>query len=277
MINLYQPHLMSIDEVLDETPEIRTLRLSFLNPAIAGEFDFRSGQFGEYSVFGAGECVLSFSSSPTRKECLETTFQAVGKVTRAIWRLNAGDTIGFRGPYGNGFPMEEMKGKNLVLIAGGIGLAPLRSLIWNVLDLREQFNEVTVIYGAQNVPSLVYKRELALWTERDDLKLYQCVDPGGENTGWKGEVCFVPTLVEKVSPSPRNSCAVVSGPPVVVSLTLQLLEQRGFAPGSIYTTLQSRMKCGIGKCGRCNVGPMYVCKDGPVFNLSQLKSLPSEY
>jgi len=276
-MNLYQPHLMRIEEILDEAPDIRTLRLSFLDSTVAGRFDFRAGQFGEYSVFGAGECVLSFASSPTRKEYIETTFQAVGKVTRAIWRMNIGDTIGFRGPYGNGFPVEGMMGKNLVLIAGGMGLAPVRSLIWNALDLRGQFNEISIIYGAQDVPSRVYKHELEQWAERDGLNLYQCVDPGGESHGWKGEICFLPTLVEKVSPSPENSCAVVSGPPIMVSLTLQLLEKLGFAPENIYTTLQSRMKCGIGKCGRCNVGPLYVCKDGPVFNFAQLKSLPPEY
>jgi NAD(P)H-flavin reductase len=276
-MSFYQPHLMRIEEITDETSDIRTLRLLFLDTAVANGFAFKAGQFGEYSVFGAGECALSFASAPTRKGYIEITVQAVGKVTRAIRYLNVGDTMGFRGPYGNGFPIDEMRGKNLVLIAGGIGLAPVRSMIWNALDLRDQFGQLHVFYSARSVPDLMYKRELEQWAARADLNLYRCVDPGGESYDWKGEVCFLPTLVEKVSPSSENSYAVVCGPPMVVSLTLQLLERLGFPSENIYTTLQTRMKCGVGKCGRCNIGPLYVCKDGPVFSFAQLKSLPSEY
>ncbi len=276
-MNLYQPHLMSIEEITDETPDIRTLRLSFQDAVVAESFDFKAGQFGQYSVFGAGECALSFTSSPLRKDAIEATFQTSGKVTGAIRRLNAGDTIGFRGPYGNGFPMEKMQGKNLVVIASGMALAPARSLIRQVLDARDMFKNLCIIYGARSVPERIYRSELQQWSERPDLSLHQCVDPGGESHDWKGDVSFVPTLAAKVSPSPENACAVVCGPPVVVSLTLQLLERLGFSSDALYTTLQNRMKCGIGKCGRCNVGPMYVCKDGPVFSYAQLKSLPPEY
>jgi len=191
--------------------------------------------------------------------------------------LNVGDTMGFRGPYGNHFPLDEMKGKSIVFIAGGIGLAPVRCVIWNTLDLREQFKDVTIIYGARSVGDLVYKRELEEWAKRSDVRLHQCVDPGGETPVWKGDICFVPALVEKVSPSPKDAYAVVCGPPIVITLTLPLLEKMGFAPESIYTTLENRMKCGVGKCGRCNVGPVYVCKDGPVFTSAQLKTLPPEY
>ena len=170
-----------------------------------------------------------------------------------------------------------MKGKNVVFIAGGIGLAPVRCVIWNVLDLRDQFKDVTIIYGARSVSDLVYKSELEEWANRSDIRLYQCVDPGGETPDWKGEVCFVPTLVEKTAPSAKDSFAVVCGPPIVISLSLPLLEKMGFDPNCIYTTLENRMKCGLGKCGRCNVGSVYVCKDGPVFTATQLKALPPEY
>jgi sulfhydrogenase subunit gamma (sulfur reductase) len=276
-MNLYQPHLMRIEEMIEETSDTRTLRLSFENPEIARTFDFKAGQFGEYSVFGAGECTFCIASSPTRKGYIEASFKVVGKVTRAMRRLNVGDTMGFRGPYGNHFPLDEMKGKNVVFIAGGIGLAPVRCVIWNTLDLRDQFKEVTIIYGARSVADLVYKRELEEWAGRADVRLHQCVDPGGETPDWKGEVCFVPALVEKVAPSPQDAFAVVCGPPIVIMLTLPLLEKMGFTPERIYTTLENRMKCGLGKCGRCNVGSVYVCKDGPVFTSAQMKTLPPEY
>jgi len=276
-MNLYQPHLMRIEQIVEETVDTRTLKLAFEDAAVAGQFDFKAGQFGEYSVFGAGECTFCIASPPTRKGYIEASFKAVGKVTRAMRRLNVGDTMGFRGPYGNHFPLDEMKGKNVVFIAGGIGLAPVRCVIWNTLDLRDQFKDVTIIYGARSVADLVYKRELEEWASRPDVKLYQCVDPGGQDAEWKGEVCFVPALVEKVAPLPRDSYAVVCGPPIVITLTLPLLEKMGFTPDRIYTTLENRMKCGLGKCGRCNVGPVYVCKDGPVFTSAQLKTLPAEY
>ncbi len=276
-MNLYQPHLMRIEEMVDETIDTRTLKLSFENAGEAGTFDFKAGQFGEYSVFGAGECTFCISSPPTRKGYIEASFKVVGKVTRAMRRLNVGDTMGFRGPYGNHFPLDQMKGGNVVFIAGGIGLAPVRCAIWNTLDLRHLFRDVTIIYGARSVGDLVYKRELEEWSARSDLRLYQCVDPGGETPEWKGEVGFVPSLVEKVSPSPKDSYAIVCGPPIMITFTLPLLQKLGFAPDRVFTTLENRMKCGLGKCGRCNIGSVYVCKDGPVFTAAQLRTLPAEY
>jgi len=276
-MNLYQPHLMRIEEMVDETVDTRTLKLSFENAGVAGSFDFRAGQFGEYSVFGAGECTFCIASPPTRKGYIEASFKVVGKVTRAMRRLNVGDTMGFRGPYGNHFPLDEMKGGNLVFIAGGIGLAPVRCVIWNALDLRDQFRDITIIYGARSVADLVYKRELEDWARRSDVRLFQCVDPGGETPEWKGDVCFVPSLVEKISPTPRDTYAIVCGPPIMITFTLPLLQKLGFAPERTYTTLENRMKCGLGKCGRCNIGSVYVCKDGPVFTAAQLKTLPPEY
>jgi sulfhydrogenase subunit gamma (sulfur reductase) len=276
-MNLYQPHLVRIDKVVDETVDTRTLKLSFVDDAVAQKFDFRAGQFGEYSVFGAGECTFCIASPPTRKGYIEASFKVVGKVTRSMRRLDVGDTMGFRGPYGNHFPLEQMKGESLVFIAGGIGLAPVRCVIWNVLDLRDQFRDVTIIYGARSVGDLVYKNELQDWAKRSDVKLFQCVDPGGETPEWQGDVCFVPSLVEKISPKPEGANAVVCGPPIMITFTLPLLAKLGFPPDRIYTTLENRMKCGIGKCGRCNIGSVYVCKDGPVFTARDLKALPPEY
>jgi len=153
----------------------------------------------------------------------------------------------------------------------------VRCVIWNVLDLRDKFGDVTIVYGARSVADLVYKRELEEWAERSDVKLVTTVDPGGETPDWKGEVGFVTPVVEKTAPSADNAVVVLCGPPIVVKMTLPVLAKLGFADDQVYTTLENRMKCGIGKCGRCNIGPVYVCKDGPVFTAAQLKALPAEY
>lgn len=276
-MNLYQPHLVTVEKVEDETLDTRTLRLKFKDPALAESFDFKAGQFGEYSVFGAGECTFCIASSPTRRGYIECSFKSVGKVTHALREVNVGDTIGFRGPYGNCFPVESWAGRNIVFIAGGIGLAPVRSVIWNVLDQRQQFGDVTIVHGARSVGDLVYKPELEDWRGRPRVKVVVTVDPGGQTPDWHGEVGFVPAVVEKKVPASANAVAVVCGPPIMIKYTLPVLENLGFAPDQIFTTLENRMKCGIGKCGRCNIGPVYVCKDGPVFTAAELAKLPAEF
>jgi NAD(P)H-flavin reductase len=276
-MNLYQPYLMRIEEITDETPDVRTYKLKFKDPKVAESFNFAAGQFGEYSVFGEGESTFCIASPPTRRDYIECSVKSVGKVTQALRRLDVGGTLGFRGPYGNSFPIEQMKGRSIVFIAGGIGLAPVRSLIWNVLDLRDQFKDVTIVYGARKVADLVYKRELAEWAQRSDARLFQAVDPGGQTPDWKGDVALVPVLLEKAAPKADDAFAVVCGPPIMIKFTLPVLTKLGFPDDRIYTTLENRMKCGIGKCGRCNVGPVYVCKDGPVFTLAQMKQLPQDF
>ncbi|MGI5862704.1 MAG: FAD/NAD(P)-binding protein [Myxococcales bacterium] len=275
-MNLYQPHLMRIEEAIDETADTRTFKLVFQEPKVAESFDFHAGQFGEFSVFGEGECTFCIASSPTRKGYIECSFRVAGKVTSALSKLGVGDTIGFRGPYGNRFPVEQMEGRDVVFIAGGIGLAPVRCVIWNVLDQRERFRDVTILYGARSVADRVYKRELEEWSKRSDVKVWQTVDMGGETPDWRGEVGYVPAIVEKAAPKAADAFAVVCGPAIMIDLTLAVLEKLGFAEERIYTTLENRMKCGVGKCGRCNIGPVYVCKDGPVFSAKELKALPRD-
>jgi NAD(P)H-flavin reductase len=277
MENIYKPDLAEVKEIIDETADTKTLRLQFKDPEVHKAFSFRAGQFGEYSVFGEGECTFCIASPPTRMEFIECTFKQVGKVTNALRKLNVGDTIGLRGPYGNSFPLEQMKGKNIVFISGGIGLAPVRCITWNVLDLRSEFKDITIVYGARRVEDLVYKNELEQWKAMKDVKTYITVDPGGETPDWKGEVGFVPSIVEKVAPSGENSIAIICGPPIMIKFTMPVLQKLGFKEENIITTLENRMKCGLGKCGRCNVGNVYVCKDGPVFNYTQMKALPDEY
>ena len=275
--NIYKPYLMRIEKVTDEAPGVKTFRLKFANEDEGKDFEFKAGQFGLYSIFGEGECTFCIASSPTRKGYIECTFRQAGRVTGALARAEEGDTIGFRGPYGNIFPIDDWKGKNLLFIAGGIALPPLRCVIWNALDTRENFKDITIVYGARTVADLVYKYELEEWKKRGDVKLITTVDPGGETPDWKGEVGFVPTVLEKDNPKAENTIALVCGPPIMIKLTLPVLAKLGFVPEQIFSTLENRMKCGIGKCGRCNVGKVFVCKDGPVFTLAQLNQMPPEY
>jgi NAD(P)H-flavin reductase len=274
--NTYLPYLMTIEKVIKEAPGVKTFRMKFQDEAEAAEFDFQAGQFGEYSAFGEGESTFCIASSPTRKGYIECTFRDTGRVTSGLSSLEEGSTMGFRGPYGNVFPMDEWKGKNLVFIAGGIALPPMRCVIWNALDLRENFKDITIVYGAKSVNDLVYKSELKEWTDRPDVRMVTTVDPGGETTDWKGEIGFVPTIVEKVAPSAENTIAIVCGPPIMIKYTFPVLEKLGFRDDQVYTTLENRMKCGVGKCGRCNVGKLYICKDGPVFSKEELNLIPAE-
>lgn len=277
MDNMYLPYKMFIEKITEEAPLVRTYRLKFKNPADEEKFSFKAGQFGEYSIFGEGESTFCIASSPTRKGYIECTFRVAGRVTKALANCEEGDEIGFRGPYGNTFPIDDWKGKNLLFIAGGIGLPPLRCVIWNCLDLRENFRDITILYGARSVQDLVYKHELEEWNNRPDVNLFTTVDPGGDTPDWKGKVGFVPTILKEISPSSDNTIAAVCGPPIMIKLTLPVLFELGFKEENIFTTLENRMKCGIGKCGHCAVGPYYVCKDGPVITYKELKELPQEY
>jgi sulfhydrogenase subunit gamma (sulfur reductase) len=275
--NIYKPYLMEIEDIIEETPDVRTFRLKFKNAEEAEKFSFKAGQFGEYSVMGEGESTFCVASSPTRKGYIECTFRKAGRVTNALANLEVGDTVGFRGPYGNTFPIEEWEGKNLLYIAGGIALPPMRCVIWNTVDLRDKYKDITIVYGARTVSDLVYKHELKEWQGRSDIRLITTVDPGGQTPDWKGEIGFVPMVLEKLAPSSENTVAVLCGPPVMIKFTMPVLKKLGFQDRDIYTTLENRMKCGFGKCGRCNVGKVFVCKDGPVFSYEQILTLPEEY
>ncbi|MDR0688179.1 MAG: FAD/NAD(P)-binding protein [Prevotellaceae bacterium] len=275
--NIYLPYLVSIEKITQEAPGVKTFRLKFKDEKVAQSFAFKAGQFGEYSTFGEGESTFCIASSPTRKGYIECTFREAGKVTSALAKLEEGQTMGFRGPYGNSFPLDGWKGKSLLFIAGGIALPPMRCVIWNALDTRSNFKDISILYGAKSVADLVYKRELKEWADRPDVRLVTTVDPGGDTPAWKGQVGFVPAALEKMNPAAENTIAIVCGPPVMIKFTFPVLDKLGFGPENIYTTLENRMKCGVGKCGRCNVGSKYVCKDGPVFSRAQLEALPAEY
>jgi len=276
-MNIYLPHLTTIEDIYEEAPDVRSYKLVFRDPKLREHFDFKVGQFGLYSAFGAGESTFCLASSPTRKGYIQCTFRKTGRVTSALADLDIGDTVGFRGPYGNYFPIDQWKGKNILFIAGGIALPPVRAVIWNCLDMRENFENITILYGAKMVNDLVYKNELGHWDKRPDINLVQTVDPGGETPEWKGKVGFIPTVLEQMAPSAKDTIVVTCGPPVMIKFVLNTLDRLGFNNDDIYTTLENKMKCGVGKCGRCNVGDVYVCKEGPVYTATEIKGMYNDF
>ncbi len=277
MENPYLPIPVKVGKILKESEDrmLKTLDLLFLNKKNEEDFTFMPGQFCQISVWGKGEAPFGIASSPTEKDFLRFTVSRAGVVTTALHYLKEGDELGIRGPLGNHYPVDIFKGKNVVIIGGGFAFTTLRALIKYLIAYREDFRDITIIYGARTPGMLLYKEELKEWEKRKDLKVYITVDKGNE--AWQGLVGFVPTVVEQKAPSPKDAYAIICGPPIMIELTLPKLITLGFSSERIYTSLEMKMKCGIGICGRCNIGRFHVCKDGPVFNLSQLHSLPQEY
>ncbi|KXA93017.1 hypothetical protein AKJ65_06760 [candidate division MSBL1 archaeon SCGC-AAA259E19] len=267
--NLYKPHLAELKEIERETLDVKAFKVEIIEDI---DFNYLPGQFAMVSVFGRGECPISFSSSNVRDDLVEFSVKRLGKVTVALHELEVGDKIGVRGPYGNGFPIEEWGGKNLVFIGGGIGQVPLRSTIRHVLAQRENFDRIDIFYGAPSTEELVFRDELFQLEDRDDLNVFLSIDE--EEEGWSRFVGFVPENVERVQPSGENSIALTCGPPVMIKFVVKNLKELGFENDEIFTSLEMKMKCGIGKCGRCNVGNLYVCKDGPVFSYDQVQESP---
>ncbi|MFH1784771.1 MAG: FAD/NAD(P)-binding protein [bacterium] len=275
MENIYKPHLAQITDIKQETPDTKTFMLNFKDKAIEESFSYRPGQFVEFSVFGEGEATFCISNSPSRKSSIECSVKRMGKVTEALHELDVGDVVGIRGPYGNGFPIEELKGKNLLFVAGGIGLAPLRSLINYCMDNRDDFEAITIVNGARTSKDLVYSDEYKVWEKAKNTSLHLTVDCEEDN--WSCMVGVVPKILEQIKPTCKNTMVVVCGPPIMIRFTMPVLLKLGFCEESIITTLEMKMKCGLGKCGRCNIKNLYICKDGPVFNYSLLKELQYEF
>jgi NAD(P)H-flavin reductase len=271
MNDVFLPEIACLAGARDETPDTRTFRLRFRDGKKGKDFHFLPGQFLELSVFGYGEAPFCIASSPTRPDALETTIRRTGQLTDALHQLREGDEVGLRGPFGNGFNLEAAQGKDLLFVAGGIGLPPLRSLIWNVLDERSRFGKVTILYGARTPTDLVYKQELDEWGKRSDVEFHVTVDAG--QPGWVGDVGVVPALFKKVELHPETMLAYVCGPPIMIRIAVQDLLGLGFKQQAIISTLERMMQCGIGKCNHCAIGHRYVCRDGPVFNYAQIKEM----
>jgi NAD(P)H-flavin reductase len=264
-------HIETADRML------RTIELSFLNEEDERAFNFTPGQFCELSILGKGEAPFGIASSPTEKGSLKFTINKAGVVTTSLHHIEEGAEIGIRGPLGNGYPMDFFEGKNILVIGGGFAFTTLRSLIAFLIHPknRSKVKDITVVYGARTPGLLLYKEELLEWEKRSDLQLIVTVDQGDKD--WKGKVGLVPNVLEEAAPSSENTCAVICGPPIMIKFTFPKLMALRFPNERIYTSLEKRMKCGIGKCGRCNIGHLYVCKDGPVFSYAQLEKLPKDY
>jgi len=275
--NPFLPHLVRIATARDETPDVRTLRLEFLESDTARAFQWEAGQFGEFSVFGSGEAVFTLANAPTRPGYIECTFRAIGKVSGAIRGLSLGEVLGFRGPYGNRFPVEQWRGRDVLFVGGGIGMAALRSPLQHVLDNRGDYGEVVVLNGARSVADMVYQGEMKEWAGIPGVRVVRAVDPGGETPGWDGEVGLIPHVFERLGLQADRRVVVVCGPPVMLHFMFLALERMGYAPEQVVTTLENKMKCGLGLCGRCNIGRVFVCRDGPVFTWAQMRALPKDF
>ncbi|MBF0476239.1 MAG: FAD/NAD(P)-binding protein [Deltaproteobacteria bacterium] len=280
MGNPYLPYPVRIDEIITETEDknLKTFKFVFLNPADEQAFKYEPGQFAELSIAGKGEIPIGIASSPTETGFLKFTVNKVGLVTSHLHNMSVGDIMGVRGPLGNWYPLKQLEGKNIVIVGGGFAFTTLRSTIVYLLqpENRSRFGDITVIYGARTPGMLLYKDELAAWEQRSDIHMHITVDRADDPT-WKYNVGFVPAITEQKAPSAENAVAIVCGPPIMIKFTQPVLEKVGFTPETIIMSLEMRMKCGIGICGRCNLGTEYVCKDGPVFTLAQLNNLPKEY
>ena len=279
MKNPYLPIPMVVKKAAAETTDrmLRTLELSFVREEDDKAFRYTPGQFCELSVLGKGEAPFGIASSPTEKGSLKFTINKAGVVTTALHQLEEGEEIGIRGPLGNSYPLRLFEGKNVLVIGGGFAFTTLRSLIVYLShpDNRSRFKEITVIYGARMPGLLLYKEELAEWQQKGDIRIVVTVDQGDKD--WKGKVGLVPNVLEEAAPVSENTYAVICGPPIMIKFTFPKLMALRFPNERIYTSLEKRMKCGIGKCGRCNIGHLYVCKDGPVFSYEQLEKLPKDY
>lgn len=270
--NLYVPMIAVIDDIRDETPDTKTFRLSFADREYAESFNWEPGQFVEVTVFGAGEAPIGFASSPLEKSYFELTVVARGKVTRAMHGLAKGDKVGIRGPLGNCWPLEEIKGNDILIVSGGCGVAPLRPAIFQILANRRDYGEFWLLYGARTPQDCVFKCDLAEWSACPEIHMLQTVDVPTEE--WQHNVGVVTTLLDQVKISPERTVALICGPPIMIKFVIVELLRSGLAADRIVTSLERYMKCGVGKCGHCCVNHVYLCTEGPVFTYEQLRTLP---
>ena len=281
MENPYLPYPVRIDEIIVETEDrnLKTFKFVFLNPEDEERFAYRAGQFAELSIPGKGEIPIGIASSPVEKGFVKFTVNKAGVVTQHLHNMKVGDIMGIRGPLGNWYPWEQLEGKNLLIVGGGFAFTTLRSSIIYMLDPanRERFGNIDVVYGARTPGMLLYKDELVEWEKRDDINMHITVD-ATDDPDWKYNVGFVPPITEQKAPqADADTYAIICGPPIMIKFTQPVLDKLGYDHDHIIMSLENRMKCGIGMCGRCGIGKELVCKDGPVFTLAEINTTPREY
>jgi NAD(P)H-flavin reductase len=269
------PYLGRLVEVRDLATEIKLFRVEMQDGGEAAFQSFLPGQFAFVSAFGLGEAPFGIANAAGRGPLVDFAVARLGSVTTGLHELDVGDLVGVRGPLGNSFPMDKFKGENLVVLGGGIGGAPLRPVIQHVLDHRRDYGKLTILWAARQPSLLIFTDEYAGWQAAPDVALHLTVDKPED--GWGHSVGLITQLLEKVSPSPQNAIAVTCGPPVMIRNVTKMLAGMGFAPADSYVTLEARMHCGLGKCGRCNLGEKLVCVDGPVFSMTEVGNLLEAY
>lgn len=271
--NPYQPSMARIVRVQKMLDDTRVFTVRFLDESMIRSFRHLPGQFVMLSIPGTGEAPISISSSPTRPEILELCVRRAGRMTSSLFRLSTNDVVGVRGPYGNGFPVDQIRGNHLLLAAGGLGMAPLRSLLWYALDNRHMFDGVILMYGSRSPADMLFRDEMLSLAGRDDVNCMLTVDADPSGT-WTGRVGYLPSLFDHVTLDPARTYSAVCGPPVVYRYVLERLLAAGFSKDRILMSLERRMKCGIGKCGHCSVGYKYTCLQGPIFTYWDAINLP---
>ena len=263
--NPYRPIKAEVIEVITETPSIKTIRIEPKEP-----ITFKTGQFVELTVPGVGEAPFTPSSRPAIKNLMELTIMNVGKVTEKVHELKKGDIVGVRGPFGKGYPIDSFKGKEILVVGGGCGFAPIRSLMYELFDRSGEFKKLFFRGGCKTPQELLYRGEIADWAKRKDLDLKLTVDKG--DSGWKGNVGVVTTILDGVEMDYESGIAIVCGPPIMMKFSTKKLIEMGFKEENIYLSMEKNMSCGIGKCGHCRIGTYYACKDGPVFTYDKIKN-----
>ncbi len=264
-------YLPTLAEIVRTEPLTQMEKLFDIRLKNGRELGHQPGQFVEVSLFGVGEAPISVSSSPTKKGSFEIAVRAVGNVTKALHNLDRGATVGIRGPFGKGFPVAELKGKDILFVAGGIGLVPLRSLINYVLDHRSDFGRLQVLFGAKTPAEQLFLDELAKWRTRKDLEYLETVDRADDR--WKGNVGVITTLFPKITLDPKKTVAVIVGPPIMYRFAILEAQVKGIPDEQIIVSLERRMKCGVGKCGHCQINNLYVCQEGPVFTYAKIRDV----
>lgn len=269
--NAMLPYLGKLVETRDLASEIKLMRVELLNGNREAFGEYQPGQFAFLSAFGIGEAPFGIASIPAHGDVLEFAVQRLGNVTTALHELGEGDLIGVRGPFGRSFPMQTMKGKNLIVLGGGIGGAPLRPVIQTVLESREDYGYLTILWAARKPSLMIFCDEHDIWRNSPDSELHLTVDE--QDDGWEHNVGLITELLKEVAPSPENAITITCGPPIMIHFVDAMLSEMDFTPDQRYVTLEARMHCGIGKCGRCNIGDKFVCTDGPVFSMSEVGEL----
>ncbi len=267
-VELYMPIMCEITQIKQFTEKEKWFEITMPEGM---DLQHQPGQFVEISIFGIGEAPISITSSSQGNGKFELCIRNVGMLTDVIHRMNVGDKIGIRGPFGSGFELQQLKGKDILIVGGGIGIVPLRSLINSVIDNRSDFGRLIILYGAKNTSEFLYPDDMKIWEDDDDIEFHVTVDCGSED--WKGNVGVITTLIPPLELDLKNTISAVVGPPIMYKFALLSLMTKGISEDNIYMSLERRMKCGVGKCGHCQINHSYVCQEGPVYHYPELKNM----